>query len=215
MLASAAASHFEEQVAVLTAERGDSVAIAEVGEIVGALMQSLSGDLSAVQLKLSQELTSLVDYINQARAEMRTLRPEEIRFEHIPQATDELDAVVEATATATTAILDAAEELEKLSGDLPEASEKLTGIATKIYEASNFQDLTGQRITKVVKTLRYIESRIAAMAQALGHEAEVNAVRAAADVGAAANESDLLNGPQLPQHANSQAEIDALLASFD
>jgi chemotaxis protein CheZ len=209
-----ATSHFEERVAVLTAERGDSVAIAEVGEIVGALMHSLSGDLSAVQLKLSQELTSLVDYINQARAEMRSLRPEEIRFEHIPQATDELDAVVEATATATTTILDAAEELEKLSGDVPEAAERLTGIATKIYEASNFQDLTGQRITKVVRTLRHIEDRIAALAQALGHEAEANAVRSVGNM-TPTTDSDLLNGPQLPQHANSQAEIDALLASFD
>ena len=31
----------------------------------------------------------------------------------------------------------------------------------------------------------------------------------------AQDETQLLNGPQLPQHANSQAEIDALLASFE
>jgi chemotaxis protein CheZ len=212
--AAVAASQFEERVAALSAERGETVAISEVAEIVGSLMHSLSGDLSTVQLRLSQELSALVDYINQARAEMRALRPEEIRFQHIPQATDELDAVVEATASATGVILDSAEELEKLSGTLPKkAATKVTEIVTRIYEASNFQDLTGQRITKVVKTLRHIEERITAMAQALGHEAEASAARA--DDEAATDDNDLLNGPQLPQHANSQAEIDALLASFE
>jgi chemotaxis protein CheZ len=212
--AAVAASQFEERVAALSAERGETVAISEVAEIVGSLMHSLSGDLNAVQLRLSQELSALVDYINQARAEMRALRPEEIRFQHIPQATDELDAVVEATASATGVILDSAEELEKLGGTLPKkAAAKVTEIVTRIYEASNFQDLTGQRITKVVKTLRHIEERITAMAQALGHEAEASAVRASGE--AAKDDNDLLNGPQLPQHANSQAEIDALLASFE
>jgi chemotaxis protein CheZ len=212
--AAVAASQFEARVAALSAERGETVTISEVAEIVGSLMHSLSGDLSAVQLRLSQELSALVDYINQARAEMRSLQPEEIRFRHIPQATDELDAVVEATASATGVILDSAEELEKLAATLPKkVAVKVTGIVTRIYEASNFQDLTGQRITKVVKTLRHIEERITVLAQALGHEAEANAARAGED--AAKDDTDLLNGPQLPQHANSQAEIDALLASFE
>ena len=208
-----AISQFDQRVAQLTAERGESVGIEEVADIVAALMHSLNGDLSATQLRLSQELTALVDYINQARTEMASLQPEQIRDHHIPQATDELDAVVQATATATSAILDAAEDMEKLAAVLPpETAEQVTTIATKIYEASNFQDLTGQRISKVVRTLRHIETRITAMARALGHEAAENA---AAVVQETQDETRLLNGPQLPQHANSQAEIDALLASFE
>ena len=82
----AATSQFDQRVAQLTAERGESVAIAEVADIVAALMHSLNGDLSATQLRLSQELTALVDYINQARSEMASLQPEEIRDRHIPQA---------------------------------------------------------------------------------------------------------------------------------
>ena len=209
----AATSQFDQRVAQLTAERGETVAIAEVADIVAALMLSLNGDLTATQLRLSQELTALVDYINQARSEMASLQPDEIRDHHIPQATDELDAVVHATATATSAILDAAEDMEKLAAALPpETAERATTIATKIYEASNFQDLTGQRISKVVRTLRHIETRITALARALGHE---GAESASAVVHEAQDEAQLLNGPQLPQHANSQAEIDALLASFE
>lgn len=209
----AAANQFEDQVTALTAARGETVEISDVADIVAALMRSLSGDLTAAQLRMSQELASLIDYINQARGEMATLRPEEISAHHIPQATDELDAVVEATASATGAIIDAAEELEKLCHTAPaEISEQIVGIATKIYQASNFQDLTGQRITKVVRTLRHIEERIIALAAALGHEG-VSPTAVVTD--ATPDEASLLNGPQLPQNANSQAEIDALLASFD
>jgi len=208
-----AASHFDDKVTALTAERGETVRIAEVAEIVGALMHSLNGDLTAAKMRLSQELGELVEYINQARAEMAALKPEEIRFQHIPQATDQLDAVVEATAAATGAILDAAEEIERLAPELaPDMAERIGTIATKIYEASNFQDLTGQRISKVVKTLHHIEERITSLARALGHQGANGNDAVAAP--APKDDTTLLNGPQLPQHANSQAEIDALLASF-
>ena len=42
----------------------------------------------------------------------------------------------------------------------------------RIYEACNFQDLTGQRISKVVKTLAFVEERVANM-MAIWGEAEL------------------------------------------
>ena len=208
----AAISQFDQRVAQLTAERGESVGIEEVADIVAALMHSLNGDLSATQLRLSQELTALVDYINQARAEMASLQPEEIRDHHIPQATDELDAVVQATATATSAILDAAEDMEKLAAVLPpKTAEQATAIATKIYEASNFQDLTGQRISKVMGTMKFIEQHINAMMEIWGG---VDAIKShvVPQVDTRSEDDKLLNGPKLAGdvgHA-SQDDIDAL-----
>ena len=38
----------------------------------------------------------------------------------------------------------------------------------KIFEACNFQDLTGQRITKVVGTLKFIETHIVRMMEIWG-----------------------------------------------
>jgi chemotaxis protein CheZ len=39
----------------------------------------------------------------------------------------------------------------------------MTEHITKLFEACSFQDLTGQRITKVVKTIDFIEDRIETM----------------------------------------------------
>ncbi len=81
-------------------------------------------------------------------------------------------------------------------------------------KACSFQDITGQRITKVVKALRHIESKIDALLTVFGadHPSDTASVPETAAAGAQAS---LLNGPQLPEAANSQADIDALMASFD
>lgn len=88
---------------------------------------------------------------------------------------------------------------------------------TEIFEASNFQDITGQRITKVVSTLKVIEEKINALVTILGDEVQRAAATDqpnAANDGAPGDE-DLLNGPQLPSNAIDQDEIDKLLSSFD
>ena len=195
----------------IRSSQGDTVALDDVAEVVHSLMTTLEGDLSAADLRLHRELEALVEFIRRAHEEIAGLDPERISDEDIPNATDELDAVVAATAEATGAILDAAEEIERLAQDSDEAAaERLRGVATRIYEASNFQDITGQRITKVVNTLRHIERKVLRMAMVVRGED----VPPEEDEPPAADDG-LLNGPGMPDAANSQDDIDALLASFD
>ncbi|MCW5730737.1 MAG: protein phosphatase CheZ [Alphaproteobacteria bacterium] len=209
-----AASGLDRRIAELRAARGGSVRLEEVGELVESMIGSLQGDLSPGEIMVQRELGELVDYIRQAHAEIASIHPAEIGSVHIPAATDELDAVVSATAEATDAILDAAEQLSRMAESLPaKQAEALAKITTRIYEASNFQDITGQRITKVVRTLRHIEDRVLALAHSLGEAAP--APVDASNGSAPDDEASLLNGPQLPGRANSQADIDALLESFD
>jgi chemotaxis protein CheZ len=85
---------------------------------------------------------------------------------------------------------------------------------TKIYEACSFQDITGQRITKVVATLKAIDAKVAQMLTAFGGRARV-ATAAAPVVPALDAGESLLHGPQLPAAAMDQTDIDKLLASFD
>jgi chemotaxis protein CheZ len=203
-----------QRVEALRHEHGESVGLDEVVGVVESLMETMEGDIAGVQVRVSSELHGLIEYIQQAKTEIAALSPEEIHDEHIPVATDELDEVVKATEEATGAILDAAEELESLAGELSgEAAEKITDITTKIYEASNFQDITGQRITKVVNTLKHIEAKVRVLSEACGYELRRDF---AGDEATPPNsDQDLLNGPQLPANANNQDDIDALLASFD
>ncbi|MBX9698034.1 MAG: protein phosphatase CheZ [Acetobacteraceae bacterium] len=181
---------------------------------VRAVLGSMSGDLTATEAALLAELESLGREVARAKSEIAALSVEDITASHIPAATDELDAVVAHTAGATNEILDCCEVLEGLQPRLSaEDSATLAGAVTRIYEACSFQDITGQRIGKVVNALKAIEHR-------------VEAVCARFAGGAAMPEADtpapprtegeaLAQGPQLPAAASSQAEIDRLLASFD
>ena len=55
---------------------------------------------------LFSELKELALYIQKARTDIAAIRPADISGEHIPLATDELDAVVGATEDATNKIMD-------------------------------------------------------------------------------------------------------------
>ena len=192
-----------------------------VEQAVRAVLSSMEGDITVKEVALLAELEALGRTVAQAKSEIAALRVEDINASHIPTANDELDAVVEHTATATNEILDACEALEKLAPSLPSQAADTVGAAvTRIYEACSFQDITGQRIGKVVTALKAIESRVQEVTGRFGHAAAGGAAPAALPQGSgranAKTEGErLANGPQLPTAASSQADIDALLASFD
>ncbi|MFZ4762234.1 MAG: protein phosphatase CheZ [Alphaproteobacteria bacterium] len=196
------------------AEKG--ISREEVTGIVHEVLSTMKGDVSGQQLGLFQEIQSLGRYIQQARSEISMIRPDEIRNKHIPNATDELDAVVFATEKATGEILDNCEKMQAIADGLsPEQGDELFNHITAIFEACNFQDITGQRISKVVRTLKNIEVKVQEILEAFGqHIGEIETVEAPPEE-KEAEENSLLNGPQLPGNAMDQSEIDRLLASFD
>ena len=205
---------FNGRLRDLKAARGDRIAIDEVAEVVASIMSTMQGDVSAVDLQVYKELDDLAAYINNAKSELAAIRPDEIRDEHLPAAADELDAIVIHTEEATSVILDAAEMIETEANRLQ--AQILTDQVVRIFEACSFQDITGQRIGKIVATLKHIEARIEKITAVFGnqlqqqHAANVEEPPASVDADQA-----LLHGPQLPQEANNQDDIDALLASFD
>lgn len=205
-----------------------------VEEAVRAVLASMAGDMTASEAALLAELEGLGRTVAAAKAEIAALRVDDVTRGHIPTATDELDAVVEHTASATNEILDACETLERLAPSLPkEAGAAVEAQVTRIYEACSFQDITGQRIGKVVNALKAIEARVSEVTSRYG-PAPADGAAAAGGVpapgagtpllavrqeggreGARTEGERLANGPQLPGGGSSQADIDALLASFD
>ena len=146
-----------------------------------------------------------------ARQEIAALKVDDITASYIPCATDELDAIVSHTAAATESILEACETLDALGATLEgAAAQSLQDATVKIYESCSFQDITGQRITKVVSTLKTIEATIARIVAKFGRDS----IERRETVVVPEAES-LLNGPQLPASAMDQSDIDKLLASFD
>ncbi|MBJ3774362.1 protein phosphatase CheZ [Acuticoccus mangrovi] len=132
------------------------------------------------------------------------------------RAADELRAVVTGTESATDTILAAAETIDNLvqpalSGPPGPGREKAQTIAdavVQIFEACNFQDITGQRIAKVVDSLQFIEERIGSMVdvwKTLDLTMPVEPRKEKTD-------RDLLNGPALESDHGvvSQDDVDAL-----
>lgn len=189
----------------------------EVVQIIQSVMTGVGSETEATK-KLQQELQLLHDYIENMRSELAQMRSIEISHKHIPTVTDELDAVVGETATATGKIMDACDRFVPLAEKLePGIRDEITAIVTSIYEACSFQDITGQRITKVVKTVKNIETKVGDILSAFGHAmpgADSADARAAA-APTLQEQASLLNGPQLKGPGVSQAEIDRLLADFD
>ncbi|MGC1412647.1 MAG: protein phosphatase CheZ [Acetobacteraceae bacterium] len=182
-----------------------------VAEVVRVVLSTLSGDLSAQETSLLAEVEALGQTIARAKVEIAALRVDDITDNHIPFATDELDAIVDHTATATNAILSSCETLDEVARSLTgEPAERLQDATTRIYEACSFQDITGQRINKVVGTLKTIEAKVVQIVATFGNGDRQTPVELAVE-GAA----ELLNGPQHPAVAMDQSDIDKLLASFE
>lgn len=207
----------EDRAAALRQDRGDNIAVDEITHVVGSLVKGTTHDDDIN--KVATELRELLSYIGSAKDELMGMQAKSLSNRDIPDAGEQLDAIVKSTEDAAEAIMDAADAVGEIAEEVDgENGTKLADISTNLFQASSFQDLTGQRITKVTRTLAHLEERLNALADAIGDEyvapdPEEEIERD--DEGIVQDETDLLHGPQLDGEGNSQAEIDAILASFD
>jgi chemotaxis protein CheZ len=168
--------------------------------------------------KLKIELDVIGSAIKETRSEIVNLQDQGFDSSRVARVTKELEAVFGNTSDATDRILKAAEEIDvrahTLAAILKNSNEK--GLAqdiqehvTAVFEACNFHDLTGQRISKVAATLKMVEEHLARMMEiwSVIERFNVDAVQSAAD-----NLDGLLNGPKLDgdNGHSTQDEIDKL-----
>ena len=167
--------------------------------------------------RLRQELDGLMRYIQRVRQEIAAIdRPTDgdDRFESMGE---QLEAVVAATGAATNTIMEAMESNEQLLDALREtitdpaqiaALDRLTANGNAVFEACAFQDITGQRVNKVVKSVTYVEERVNKLIEAWGRS-ELEEITIALEKNKTEDEK-LLHGPQREGVAISQDDIDAL-----
>jgi chemotaxis regulatin CheY-phosphate phosphatase CheZ len=205
-------------------QRAQTVAADEVKRLMRSLAGSLkrasnspeNRDATHIRI-LRQELQEMSVYIQQTRNEIAALRPDNSGNNRIMAATDELHAIVTATERATSDILNHAENIHTLVTRLPRTEEtkliceQLEMHGTEILTACSFQDITGQRTTKVVNTLRYLEQRVNSMIEIWGVE-ELKTLTMK-DIGDTRPDAHLLNGPSL--QGVSQDDVDSLLADLN
>ncbi|MBL4615904.1 MAG: protein phosphatase CheZ [Magnetovibrio sp.] len=173
--------------------------------------------LEADSENLRSEMHGLLQYINRVRLEIASIsRPADDEHEFSTMS-DQLDAVIKATDDASNTIMgcaesneDAVQELRKLIKDPAQIAllDKISENDMNTIQACSFQDITGQRVTKVARSITYVEDRVAALTQLWGKEAIDKVELKGSDK---TDDEKLLSGPALdPARAISQDEIDAL-----
>ncbi len=187
----------------------------QVIQIINSVVSKVeSTDKQETANSILSDLNALKAIIDEARTEIGSTRPKDINDKHIPTATDELDAVVEATAEASGTIMDSCDVIQEQTSKMDsEAARAIDEAVIKIFEACSFQDITGQRINKVVTTLKTIDEKVSAMLEVLSESLHVKHTETGEEE-EIPPEKKLLNGPQLPENAITQSDIDKLLESF-
>ncbi|HEX2656510.1 MAG TPA: protein phosphatase CheZ [Xanthobacteraceae bacterium] len=204
--------HFDRIAEYLRLKRQDDVSLADVVALAEITAESLQTFFETMDAAIYRELREISDYINAMKAEIAALGVHEIRETRIPAAGQELDAIVKSTEAATNTIMECAEAVMAADSKDADAFKALVDEKMMIvFEACSFQDLTGQRIAKVVETLQHIEGRVSRFAAAVNTK----------DIGGFVDEQEkrraerkaklILHGPQLDGEGIAQDEVDSLL----
>lgn len=182
----------------------------EVLRLAQQLTDTMQMFFGSLDQSIHAEFNDIAAYIARTRDEIAQLRPNDIKERRIPVAGAELEAVVGDTERATESIMTEAEAVMALSADDPAAYKaEVDAAMTRVIEACAFQDLAGQRVSKVVTSLRHIEQRVARFAATMGvHDAEATEEeRAEAD----RRHKLHLNGPAMGGPETGQDDVDALM----
>jgi chemotaxis regulatin CheY-phosphate phosphatase CheZ len=204
----------EELVHLLRGRDERKISLVDVASVTGILISTMQAYFSSIDTKIYTEFADLSKYIDQARKDIAALQPADLSGEHIPRAGQELDAIVEATESATNTIMEAAEQIMAADTSDTAAYQELVGDAVmRIFEACSFQDITGQRISKVVETFTYIESRLNKVAKLIEGVEGLQPDEPTEETPAEKRKREqILHGPALNGDGRDQGEVDALMS---
>ncbi len=161
--------------------------------------------------RIRLEIKDMLGAIDAMRHGIKEINAGKEQDSRIFEASGELDSIVVATEKATSRILDAAEHVQETAWTMREqgidelSCDKLDALATEIYTACSFQDITGQRTGKVIEVLQYLETRINRLADIWG------AQEGSEESKTEKPDAHLLNGPCCDESGVSQKQIDEVL----
>jgi chemotaxis protein CheZ len=202
--------------AFIDSRKKDEPNFADVVRLAEIMSESFQAFFQTMDTTIYRELSTIADYISTMRHEIDVLQVSDIKEQRLPSAERELDAIVKSTEGATETIMAAAEAVLSAPSDDVEAykafvEEKMLAI----FEACSFQDLTGQRISKVVETLGYIERRVARFASAMPEAPDLTSYELDAEEQAREQRKRdlILHGPAFDGEGIDQNFVDELFST--
>jgi chemotaxis protein CheZ len=188
----------------LTDKTGNKVQLQNLDSLVSDLLSLFSAYAKNHNVDLYNEIKTIENKIHSAKTELtcRASKKDTV----LACANSELGAVIETTEEATNKIIDSAENIQKIVARVPDKqlSNEVTNNVMVIFEACNFQDLTGQRIKKVSTALDFIENSVGHILEKYSFEDIKQDSRA---------DANLMAGPQATKNTPDQSDIDKLFDS--
>ena len=208
-------TNIEQIVKYLEQNKTNDVSLTDIMSLAEVMADSLDAHVEAIDQHAYSEFTAIAAEITSMKQEIAALCPTDMRNNSIPDAGRELDAVVDATETATNTIMGAAEEIMGADPSDPDAYSTLVNDKIiEIFEACSFQDITGQRISKVVRTLNLIDERVSGFIERLKVQdldvpemEETDEERRRREL--------ILHGPQHSGEGVDQNDVDQMLNDMD
>ncbi len=194
--------------------RDRDISLVEIMALTELLAGSVQPVLEHLDKTIYDELQAITAHIAKTKAEIGGLHANDLSQQRIPEADMELNAVVDATESATNTIMEAAEAIMEADPDDRTAyQDTVNSQVMRIFEACSFQDITGQRISKVVETLQFIDHRLSRFTAALGVR-DGSLKLTEEELAREKRKNDqILNGPQLVGQGVEQTDIDAMFAA--
>lgn len=212
MPAAEVAARVRQSLASLKASDLQDAQVMEVLKLAQQLTDTMQMFFGSLDRSIHEEFAYIADYISKTRDEISKLRPNDIREQRIPVAGAELEAVVTDTEKATESIMCEAETLLSAEpDDLDAYKAEVDAAMMRIIESCSFQDLSGQRVSKVVDSLRHVEKRVSRFAATMGvADAEADED----EIAETERKKKLhLNGPALGGPEIAQTEVDDIIKS--
>lgn len=209
------ADQVSQLVAFLEQNKGEDISLTDIMSLAEVMADSLDSHLKGIDSSLYDEFLAIANEISTMKDEIAALRPSQMRHNAIPEAGRELDAVVEATEKATDVIMSSAEEIMCADPSDADAYQALVNDKViEIFEACSFQDITGQRISKVVHALNVIDQRVSTFVERMKMQNIDDAELEESDHERRQREL-ILHGPQHEGEGVNQNDVDAMLADLD
>jgi chemotaxis protein CheZ len=206
---------FDDLVDFLKQKR-ENVTFIDIIKLAEVAASSLQSFFETFDATVYRELREIAGYIDSMRDQIGELGVNDMTNSRLPAAGQELGAIVKATEKATDTIMSCAETLMAADASDPVAYKALVDEKMMmIFEACSFQDITGQRIAKVVETLQHIEERVARFANVMKAKDLDGFLTDTERERSERKERLMLHGPQLDGQGVDQKTIDKMIGTED
>jgi len=205
------AQSLETILSQIRKDNPDEYKLIDVVSLAQKMAESINESVEQQDSEIYKEFRLIAQHISRMKDDIAKTQTSSLTNIKIPEAGRELTEIVKSTEEATNKIMESAEII--MSSD-PEDAEKypetVNASVMDIFEACSFQDITGQRVSRITETLEFIDRRLVHLDKTVGHIAENDQLFEEEVASEQRKEDLILHGPQDKGEGESQGDIDAL-----